>query len=102
MGQTQFVKRLGASREHAQNAAASWLGQAVEDSPTVGTENVGGHAWLVPGQSGSSHRRQRKRIRTAFSELPGLGWAVAEYARGRFALGCPGQPVPENRLPPQL
>ena len=43
---------------------------------------------------------QQKRINVSFSELPSLGWAVAEYARDRFSIGCPGQPVPENWLPP--
>ena len=100
MGQTQFVNWLGASREHAQNAAPSWLGQAVEDSPTVGTENVGRYACPYPGQSGSSQTMQRKRIRTAFSELPRLGWTVAEYTRAKFAIGRPSQPAPEKRLPP--
>lgn len=43
---------------------------------------------------------QQKRINVSFSELPGLGWTVAEYTRTKFAVGRPSQPAPENRLPP--
>lgn len=69
-------------------------------SARVGIDTLCGYAWPVPGQAGSSRRMRRKRIRTALSELVGLGWTVAEYARGKFAIGRPDQPEPESQLPP--
>jgi hypothetical protein len=47
-----------------------------------------GYVWPSEA-SGSTMRKRRQRVREALPELEALGWAVAEYAKGKYGITRP-------------
>ena len=81
------------------------------ESRRVTIETLCGYAWLEVAKNEAMKERQaettkkrRQRVRAALEELRALGWAVIEYATGKFEIGrgtdpCLTVPKPLRNCP---
>lgn len=78
-----------------------WIDSGESRRATV--ETLCGYVWLE-GAKTEAMKKRRQRVRAALDELRGLGWAVIEYAAGKFEIGrgvtsCLTVPNPRRNCP---